>query len=64
MLFPSYLADADTVSHFILAFQTTDLLMRLQQKHEECPFLQEFGYLLHLNIPSTLKASECLEKNE
>lgn len=62
MLFPEYLADADTFSHFILAFQVTDSFMRFQLKHEECPFLQESSYLLHLNIHSILKASECLEK--
>lgn len=62
MLFLGYLADTDTFSHFILAFQTTDPLMRFQLKHEECPFLQESRYLLHLNIHSILKASECLEK--
>lgn len=62
MPFPGYLADADTFSHFILAFQVTNPFMRFQLKHEERPFLQKSSYLLHLNIHSILKAPECLEK--
>jgi len=54
MVFPSYLADAYTFSHFNLAFQTADSFMRFQYKPEKCSFLQQSRYLLHFNIHSVL----------